>query len=260
MTRLFKIHKNLLIELTILSAAAFSVIYGKINVFMLILSVCVHELGHVTVSLMTGAKTNNIRLHGFGVEITFPGKNPSAKKMLIISSGGPIASFILSLIGYYLNHFMLFSINLSIAVINLIPAYPLDGGNILYSLLSNLIPRKTLRNIMAVLGKTFGILITLFGLLVLFVSGFNISMIYMGLFVFFSSGRTLNPVVEILSTEQAKVEKCSLFLIDSTLSPIEAAMQLPVNSIGAIKKETGEITSLVTPRFLYNNEIKKNHP
>lgn len=258
MTKLFCFHKNYIIELTLLIAAALSIIITGINIFIIIFSVLIHELGHIIAALICGIKSENFTFHGFGVEIVFPGKNPSPKKLFIISCGGPVMSLIIAFFSNMLNIQTLKLINLSIALVNFIPAQPLDGGNIIYLILSNYIHRQKLRKIMRLSGKVFGLIISLLGILILFISSFNISLLYIGLFMFFSADRQINPVVEITSAEHSEFEKGTIFIIDDSMSLLDAAGKLPVNSIGAIRNNTGKITSLVTPLYLYELSIQKN--
>lgn len=272
MKKFFKLHRNLITELSLLAAAAFSVAVGGINIYILIFSVLMHELGHICTALLLGAKTENFALHGFGVEITFPGKTPTPKNMLMISAGGPAMSLIIAAIAYFINNQLLLTANLSISIINLLPVYPLDGGNILSSVLSNYFTRNKIRKIIKFFGRFFGILISFCGICILYISTFNISLLYMGLFIFFSAEKSPNPVVEITSAHHPKIEKCSVYSVDGSLSLIEAAVNLPVNSIGAVKDSSGKITSLITPLYLCNlavtnekctdnlGKIKKSRP
>lgn len=250
-----RLHKNIIIELTLLIAAALSVTIVGINVYILIFSVVMHELGHIIAALLKGARADNFAIHGFGVEITFPGKTPTPYKMLFISTGGPIISLLISILAYKFNYITLFTVNISIAFVNLIPAYPLDGGNILSCLLSGFIPRSKIHKVMKYLGKLFGAIITLCGICVLFVSTFNISLLYMGLFVFFSANKSNNPVVEVTSADYSEFEKSSLFVIDESMKILDAADNLPVNSVGAVKDKSGKITSFVTPLYLYELSV-----
>lgn len=254
------LHKNFLIELTLLIAASLAIILVNANIYIILLSVATHELGHIIAAITVGAKPENFTLHGFGVEISFPGKTPTARKMLIISFSGPVASIILGLIGYLTNNFTLFIANISIALINLIPAYPLDGGNIFYSLLSTQITRKKLCRLLNISGKFFGIIIIFSGILILFVSEINFSLLYMGLFIYFSSNKLQNPVIEIFTTDYPKIEKSTLFSVDNSVSALDVAGNLPANSIAAIKDSSGKIISLVTPLYLYNKTIEKSRP
>ncbi len=258
MNNFIRLHKNLITEITLLAAAALSVAVGGINVYALVFSLVMHELGHILAALIKGARTENFAIHGFGVEITFPGKTPTPKNLLIISAGGPLMSFLIAGFSYYFGSNLLFLINISITVVNLLPVYPLDGGNILSCLLSGFVSRNSVNRFMKFTGRFFGILISFGGICVLVISTFNISLLYMGLFIFFSAGRTQNPVIEITSADHAKFEKSTLFLIDESMPLLEAAGNLPVNSVGAIKDKNGKITSLVTPLYLYELASKEN--
>lgn len=258
MTNLIRLHKNLIVELSLLIAAALAILVGGLNIYFLIFSVLIHELGHIIAALFRGAKAENFSLHGFGVEINFPGCTPTPRTMLIISAGGPVISLIIAFIALSLNLTILAITNLSIALVNLIPVNPLDGGNILSSLLSPYVSRKNIHKILKLSGRFFGFVITLCGVIVLYISSFNISLIYMGLFIFFSAERTNNPVVEITSAQNIDFEKCSLFIIDDTVPLLDAAAKLPINSVGAVKNGKGEITTFVTPRYLYNLSTENN--
>lgn len=248
---IFRLHKNLIAEITLLIASAISIIVVGLNIYIIIFSIAMHELGHIIFALFCGAKPENFSIHGFGIELTFPGKTPTPKKLLLISAGGPLISAIVSLTAFFTKNPYLFIVNICITIINLLPVYPLDGGNIFYSIFSKFSQRTKLRLIMKISGRIIGVVIIYFGILVLFISSFNISLIYMGFFIFFSAGNQQNHIIEITSAEKVKIEKSSLFIIDSETSILEAANSLPVNAVGAIKNSDGKIISLVTPLYLY---------
>lgn len=252
MNKLFRFRKNIIVEISLITTAAFSIYFGKIDIFILIFSIVVHELGHIIAATLIGARAENFIIHGFGVELIFPGKTLTPNKTLILAAGGPVASIILALCAISFEKNLLYITNISIAMINLLPVAPLDGGNIIGAILSSHLPRKTVRKFSRICGKFLGFTITLCGIPVLIISNFNISLIYLGLFIFFSSDRLQNPVTEITAANYSKTEKCSIFLIDENSTLIEAASYLPINSIGAIRNSNGEITSLVTSFQLYH--------
>lgn len=256
MTSFFRLHKNLIIEILLLIAASFSIIIAKINVYYLIFTIAIHELGHIIAAFSVGAKAHNFNIHGFGVEINFPGKNLPLNKLGIISAGGPIFSLITALIAYKTNAYPLCFMNISIGIINLIPTNPLDGGNIFYYFMSKTLSRKKAKKILNILGKFFGLFLTFCGLL-MFYTFSNISLIFLGVLIFFSSSAQYNPVTEITSQEQEKFKKSTIYIVDSNLSDLEIADELPANSIGALTNEKGEILSFVTPLELYEKELKK---
>lgn len=106
------------------------------------------------------------------------------------------------------------------------------------------------------IGQFIGLVISFCGILVLYVSTFNISLIYIGLFVFFSAKNQQNLVIEVTSAEHSAVEKSSVFVLSDNLSLLEAAGSLPVNSIGVVKDKKGKVSSIVTPLYLYEKYMK----
>jgi len=124
-------------------------ILGLITTVTLFLSVFGHELSHALVGRADGIEIDEIVLHPFGGLARMRTQPASPSAELRIAIAGPAASFIFSLIGFagaklaallQLNSvlivfFFLAWGNLLLAVFNLLPGYPLDGGRILRALL-----------------------------------------------------------------------------------------------------------------------------
>ena len=113
-------------------------IYGFIMLFAFI-----HELGHMFAGIVLNLKPKTLNLMPFGVSITF--EDYSYKKMLemkkiVIALAGPITNIIIALVFMFLHinsniKEMIIYSNILIALFNLIPLYPLDGGRILKEML-----------------------------------------------------------------------------------------------------------------------------
>ncbi len=128
-------------------------IYLIIMIFALL-----HELAHLFVGIMLGLKIKGITIMPVGFSIEFNinqnaynkkilNSNMMEVKKLIIALAGPIFNIIVSIIVGFIktkNNFIMEIMysNILIAIFNLLPIYPLDGGRILKSLFCLFINRK----------------------------------------------------------------------------------------------------------------------
>jgi Zn-dependent protease len=119
---------------------------GLSGIFVVLLafsSVILHELGHALVARKLGVGVSGIELHFFGGIAKLESQPRSNVDEVAIAAAGPAVSFVLSGIGFLLSFAtgwavfeLLAVVNLVIAVFNLIPALPMDGGRILRALLA----------------------------------------------------------------------------------------------------------------------------
>ncbi len=154
---------------------------GIAGAFCYFLSVVLHELSHSLVARTYGVEMRGITLFIFGGVAEMPGEVPTPRAEFVIAAAGPAASFaigavcggvgLLGRIGgwpapvitvcLYLGF-----LNVALAVFNLVPAFPLDGGRILRSILWGW--KKSLRwatRISAAIGGGFGLLLIALGVL-----------------------------------------------------------------------------------------------
>lgn len=125
-------------------------IMGAAGAIGLFVSVVVHELCHSLVARRYGLTMKGITLFLFGGMAEMAEEPPSAKSEFWMAIAGPISSFILG--GLFLLCTIavtalsgllalpavlgwLASINVLLAIFNLVPAFPLDGGRVLRSAL-----------------------------------------------------------------------------------------------------------------------------
>ena len=116
---------------------------GVMTSLLFFASVLLHELGHAALALRYGVPMREINLFIFGGVAVMTKESPSAKAEFWIAIAGPIVSLLLTaafgllwLAGgdwVYLAApvYWLAWINFTLAVFNLIPGFPLDGGRIL---------------------------------------------------------------------------------------------------------------------------------
>lgn len=124
-------------------------ILGVITTAGLFLSVFGHELSHALMARAEGIEIEEIVLHPFGglARLRTEPQNPRAE--LRIAAAGPAASFVFALLAFggtqvaafgdYAATFVVFFLiaagNLLLALFNLLPGYPLDGGRVLRAIL-----------------------------------------------------------------------------------------------------------------------------
>ena len=116
---------------------------GLISALLLFASVLLHELGHSLVALKQGIKVNSITLFLFGGLAAIERESQTPGEAFWVAIAGPGVSLLLwglfvalgnfttqsPLIGYLAQD--LARINLILAIFNLIPGLPLDGGQVL---------------------------------------------------------------------------------------------------------------------------------
>ena len=118
-------------------------IMGAVSAIMLFVSVLLHELGHSIVALQYKVPVPSITLFLFGGVAQIAAEPPSAKAEFLIASAGPLVSLALAIFFYSVQPLAagveplfglakyLTYINLALALFNLVPGYPLDGGRVL---------------------------------------------------------------------------------------------------------------------------------
>ena len=104
-------------------------------------SVTLHELGHCLVARKLGYETQRITLFPFGgvALINMIGIKP--KEELLIALAGPAVNLVILMIAIPLSYVVpvpgiIILVNAVMLIFNLIPAFPLDGGRVLRSVLA----------------------------------------------------------------------------------------------------------------------------
>ena len=164
-----------------------SLIFGVLTTVVFFVSIFLHELAHAFVARMEGIQVVEIVLHPFGGLARFRNQPDTPRAEFRIAIAGPAASFLLSLVFLGLmiaanslgeNNilsplcFLLFLLNFLIAIFNMFPGYPLDGGRVLRAYLWK---RGTDLNDATILTGKFGKIISgaliVFGVFVSLVQG-----------------------------------------------------------------------------------------
>lgn len=221
--------------------------------FVLTLFVCItlHELGHAFAAKYYGIKTKDITLLPIGGVARLENMPENPRQELVVALAGPAVNIVIAALLYtFLNvtktadisvvthidagNFLisLAVINLWVALFNLIPALPMDGGRVLRALLSFRINRVTATRITARLAQWIAILFVVLGFV------YNPFLILIGLFVF------LGATVE---TEQVQLQSV---IRDHTVESITMKDVPVLNRKDPIKKAVEMLLNSQAKNFL----------
>ncbi len=165
---------------------------GAIGLF---LSVLVHELGHAAVARLYGVKTREITLWFLGGVAQLDELPKQRGAEAVVAIAGPVTSLILAVLtalawplasgsaGALFVLTYLTITNTALALFNLLPAMPLDGGRVLRSVLALWLPRLRATRIAGVVSGVVAILLGVYGLVT-----FSLFLVAIAFFVY-NAGR-----------------------------------------------------------------------
>ncbi|BAU40492.1 site-2 protease family protein [Leptolyngbya sp. O-77] len=118
-------------------------VLGLVTALLLFASVLAHELGHSWVALRQGTEVKSITLFIFGGLASLGEESKTPGESFRVAIAGPLVSLFLFGVLHAIGSFsgitgplaamvaLLSYVNLALAVFNMIPGLPLDGGNVL---------------------------------------------------------------------------------------------------------------------------------
>lgn len=113
-----------------------------------------HEIGHFIAAFIIHAKIIKFRISLFGINMQINTNDLSLNKKLALFFSGPFVNLLIMV--YFYNIFYdIAYINIFLSLINLLPIVPLDGGNVLKSLLEQYVKRKYVYRITLIVNIIF---------------------------------------------------------------------------------------------------------
>lgn len=113
-------------------------IFKQLEMYILfMIFVIIHEFFHLLTGIILGYKIKSLKIEILGISLGFHeniNKYNNIRKIIILMMG-PISNIIIALIFDFLKLPKIVYVNLVIAIFNLLPVYPLDGGQILNRIL-----------------------------------------------------------------------------------------------------------------------------
>lgn len=255
MVVIIKIYKSIFIHYSVLfAAAAFACLRPGMAGAAILISVFLHECSHCVALKLAGEIPKSIIIHTFGVKIE-TSKNGlfPPRQMIPIAAIGPLTNLVVAVISWLNGWESWIAPNLALAVMNLLPVFPLDGGQILYSLLAVWRGRKRAKRMMRKLGIGIGIFLSIAGGYVLFMTRFNFTLLLIALFVLYTARKdAINPVMEANLVGNGGIQRTSSYIISEKTKAIDAAGYLPATAVGVVIDNKGEVKGFVTASGLYH--------
>ncbi len=191
----FKIRSTQIeLSYTLICFAAIGIIITSFEGFLFcLLSIIIHEAGHLTAMCILGFPPERIKLSIFEISISDNGRycRRFFDNFLIILCG-PLFNFICFTLLYllYLLHYdVLFpfaAVNLSVGLFNMLPVMSLDGGQLLYLILSRRLSEKSAEKVVNIITFIFIFPLAALGFLLLFKSKYNFSLLFVCVYLIFS--------------------------------------------------------------------------
>ncbi|POG56758.1 M50 family metallopeptidase [Haloferax marisrubri] len=187
-----------------ISAGSMQWVLGSAAAIGLFAGVLLHEFGHSLVAMRYGYEIESITLWLFGGVARFKEIPEDWKQEFTIAVAGPLVSVAIGVVSYVgflllpesqapaqfvLGYLAL--VNVSLAVFNMLPGFPMDGGRVLRALLARNRPHAKATQMAAEVGKVFAFLLGLFGLF------FNLFLVALAFFIYMgASGEAQQTVLK----------------------------------------------------------------
>jgi Zn-dependent protease/CBS domain-containing protein len=160
-----------------LTSSPMSWVVGVAAALGLFLGVLLHEFGHSLVARSFGFEIESITLWLFGGVARFVEIPEDWKQEFYIAVAGPVVSVLVGVVSYvgflvipesqaavkFVLGYLAMT-NVALAVFNMLPGFPMDGGRVLRALLARNRPHARATQLAAEVGKLFAFLLGIFGL------------------------------------------------------------------------------------------------
>jgi Zn-dependent protease/CBS domain-containing protein len=248
-------------------------------VFILAVFGCVvcHEFGHALTARQFGIKTRDITLLPIGGVASLESMPEKPQHEILVALAGPAVNVVIAaLIGFWLNSqgelqdmtslanqehtpfiFQLMFVNIFLAVFNLLPAFPMDGGRVLRALLAFGFSRVRATLYAARIGQVFAVVFALYGLL-----GNGPTLVLIGIFLWFAAATEANmeqmkSMMQEFSTAQAMLTEFHLLSVDDTLArAVELTLTSHQRDFPVV--DGSKLVGVLTHRDLLRELVEKN--
>jgi Zn-dependent protease len=227
---------GVVLDVDVLTAGATPYLLGLTAAVGLFASVVVHELGHAMAARAYGVRTKMITLWFLGGVAQLEDMPRARGAEAVVAIVGPIVSALLSLAfatslrvlglqgGAAFVVAYLALMNAGLAIFNLLPALPLDGGRVLRSLLAIAIDRERATVIAGTISRVVAVLLGVYGILT-----FQLFLVIIAFFVF-------NAGQAEVAAERARRAFEGRSVVDvMTHDPVTVDLDMPVSQFRQLR-------------------------
>jgi Zn-dependent protease/CBS domain-containing protein len=195
------------IAFTHLSGGAAGILWSVLFILIIFGCVVLHELGHALAAKRYHIKTKDITLYPIGGIAQLESLPEKPKEELIVALAGPAVNFIIAALLLPFVNFtilqnakdmanvnaqnfwpLLVTVNVWLAIFNLVPAFPMDGGRVLRALLAFKMSRVAATLVAARIGQAIAFGFIFFGFSI------NPFLVFIGLFILLGAQTELSYV------------------------------------------------------------------
>lgn len=218
---------------------------GALSLIAVFAIVVLHELGHALTARRFGIKTRDITLLPIGGVATLEKMPDKPGQELLVALAGPAVNVVLALLAFVairalglpleMSHVhdptgdnlvtQLFWVNITLAVFNLIPAFPMDGGRVLRAALAARMERARATQIAASIGRFLAVILGVAGLFA------NPLLVLAALFVWSGAGAEAGAETQRAHLRNRRVRDATITRLVTLApdDPIERAVELTLS-------------------------------
>ena len=205
------------------------------------LAMVLHEIAHYLVASRLFYRCRQMQISCFGAVLYGDFQDAGSTDVVLIALAGPVANMLFALLAvafwwifpstYYFTSSFVWG-NVSMAVVNLMPVYPLDGGRVAVALLQRFTSKKRSLRIVRTFALAFAAALILVFVVALFCGELLLSMVIFAIFLLcsaFAKGKTAFQRLSFLQNFSKRmvrgVEKKTLvFDVNATVSSVAKRM------------------------------------